>query len=93
MASQFIITPPEYCHPFVCNSSAGKFPKFGPALSAKTCRSGVAGFLIGNAAEEILHRVDCSVPRVKGCFTTSNCGYLQQAAGTYEMYGRYVILL
>ena len=28
-------------------------------------RSGVAGFLIGNTAEKILHRVDCSVLAVK----------------------------
>jgi nucleotide-binding universal stress UspA family protein len=28
-------------------------------------RSGVAGFLIGNTAEKILHKVDCSVLAVK----------------------------
>jgi nucleotide-binding universal stress UspA family protein len=28
-------------------------------------RSGVAGFLIGNTAEKILHKVDCSVLTIK----------------------------
>ncbi len=29
------------------------------------CRSGVAGLLIGNTAEKVLHQVDCSVLTVK----------------------------
>jgi universal stress protein E len=29
------------------------------------CRTGIPGFLIGNTAERILHRVDCSVLTVK----------------------------
>jgi nucleotide-binding universal stress UspA family protein len=29
------------------------------------CRSGIAGFFIGNTAEEVLQRVDCSVLTVK----------------------------
>jgi nucleotide-binding universal stress UspA family protein len=29
------------------------------------CRTGIAGFLIGNTAEEVLNQVDCSVLTVK----------------------------
>lgn len=29
------------------------------------CRTGIAGFLIGNTAEEVLNRIDCSVLTVK----------------------------
>ena len=29
------------------------------------CRTGIPGFFIGNTAEKVLHRVDCSVLTIK----------------------------
>ena len=34
-------------------------------VMGSVCRTGIAGFLIGNTAEEVLNQVDCSVLTLK----------------------------
>jgi nucleotide-binding universal stress UspA family protein len=34
-------------------------------VMGSVCRTGIAGFLIGNTAEEVINQVDCSVLTLK----------------------------
>ena len=39
--------------------------RFKNMVMGTVCRTGVAGFFIGNTAENVLHQVNCSVLAVK----------------------------
>ena len=45
--------------------SLTKSKKFDLLVMGTVCRTGVAGFIIGNTAEKVLNKVDCSVLAVK----------------------------
>ena len=56
----------------ILEGSAGRFlPEFAEQhqidliVMGTVCRTGIPGFFIGNTAEKILHRIDCSVLAVK----------------------------